>query len=220
MKNVLITGAGGNLGTAVVKRFLKEGYHVIAAVSPGKAPKETMQGLTFVEVDLAQEALVERLIQDLTKGQSIDAALMLAGGYASGAIDKTGKVELSAMYDLNFLTAYNVARPVFQTMMQQGSGTLVFIGARAALDASTGKNMIAYGLSKSLLFKLSSFLGDAGKKSQVKSHVVVPSTIDTPANREAMPNADWSKWVQPAEIAGMLLDLVEGRRSEAVIETR
>jgi NAD(P)-dependent dehydrogenase (short-subunit alcohol dehydrogenase family) len=83
-------------------------------------------------------------------------------------------------------------------------GRLVFIGARPALKASQGKGLIAYALSKSLLFKVAELLNEEGKNKNVVASVVVPSTIDTPANRASMPDADPNNWVKPEEIADVL----------------
>lgn len=209
MKTVLITGAGGNLGVAVVKRFLSDGYQVLALVSPGKIPKDITNGLHFFEVDLLLENEIETLIQTIAENYgTIDAALLLAGGFEPGGIDATDGAALKRMYSLNFETAYYVGREIFKRMMNQASGgRIVFIGARPALEAGAGKNLVAYGLSKSLLFKLSEYLNAAGAQNNVVTCVLVPSTIDTPSNRKAMPDADYSTWVTPMALADALLSV-------------
>jgi NAD(P)-dependent dehydrogenase (short-subunit alcohol dehydrogenase family) len=204
-KNVLITGAGGNLGLATVDRFLKDGWKVIAVVSPGK--KLMVKGdIINLETDLAIESEVEaRIRKSISEVKTIDAALLLAGGYASGDIHKTTASLLQKQYELNFLTAYNVARPVFAQMMKQDSGgRIIFVGSRPALQAKDGKGSLAYALAKSLLFKLADFLNAEGSAKNVTSTVIVPSTIDTPANREGMPKADFSSWVRPEAIADVM----------------
>jgi NAD(P)-dependent dehydrogenase (short-subunit alcohol dehydrogenase family) len=129
---------------------------------------------------------------------------MLAGGYAPGGIEHTTLELIRSQISLNFETAYAVARPLFQHMMQQGTGRLVFIGSQPALMPRKGKTSIAYALSKALLFNLADIFNDAAKGTDVVSSVVVPSTIDTPPNRAAMPDADPAKWVQLGELAGVL----------------
>jgi NAD(P)-dependent dehydrogenase (short-subunit alcohol dehydrogenase family) len=89
-------------------------------------------------------------------------------------------------------------------MLQNGYGRLVFIGARPALQAVDGKNMVAYALSKSLLFKLSEFINKDAKGKNITATVVVPSTIDTPLNRKNMPEADPNSWVKAEDLAEVL----------------
>ncbi len=215
MKTVLVTGAGGNLGGAVVKRFLSDGYQVLALVAPERAPKEITTGVTYFEVDLFKEAAVGELLQTITiKYPVIDAALLLAGGFEAGAVDLANDESLRRMYSLNFETAYHIARPMFAHMMQQShGGRIIFIGARPTLDPQAGKDLIAYGLSKSLLFKLSEYLNAAGAEKNVVTAVAVPSTIDTPANRVAMPKADFSSWRTPEAIAEVLAGVAHGEVS-------
>jgi NAD(P)-dependent dehydrogenase (short-subunit alcohol dehydrogenase family) len=109
------------------------------------------------------------------------------------------------MFALNFETAFNIARPMFLHFKERGYGRLVFMGGRPALEAAAGKSMIAYGLSKSLLFKLAEFLNADAKGTNVVASVVVPSTLDTPANRAAMPDVNPANWVS----ADQLNDLLE-----------
>jgi NAD(P)-dependent dehydrogenase (short-subunit alcohol dehydrogenase family) len=89
-------------------------------------------------------------------------------------------------------------------MMEQNNGRIVFIGARPALQASAGKNLIAYGLSKSLLFKLAEYLNAEAKGKNITVSVIAPSTIDTEPNRKSMSDADFDKWVKPEALAEVL----------------
>ncbi|HWA32974.1 MAG TPA: SDR family NAD(P)-dependent oxidoreductase [Cyclobacteriaceae bacterium] len=211
MKNILITGASGNLGQAVVKKFLSEGHRVIATVAHGtELPFKTSDELATIASDLSNEVTVNGMIGDIvTRYATIDAALLLVGGWSGGTIADTDGIALKKMFSLNFETAYYVARPVFRQMMQQpAGGRIVFIGARPALQAKDGKTSLAYGLSKSLVFKLSEYLNAEGAHKNVVSSVVVPSTIDTVANRAAMPKADFNSWVKPEAIADVISFLV------------
>jgi NAD(P)-dependent dehydrogenase (short-subunit alcohol dehydrogenase family) len=203
-KNVLITGASGNLGRATIQRFVKEGYHVIATVTPGKALSFSVDGqIHTYEADLTDEQSVNAVIQKIISEHSaLDAALLLVGGYDGGNIKNTDGSALKKMFTLNFDTAYFVARPVFNHMLtQKEGGKLLFVGSRPALLAKDGKNSLAYSLSKSLIFKLAEFLNAEGAARNVTASVIVPSTIDTDANRKAMPDKDFSAWVQPEQIA-------------------
>lgn len=201
MKIVLITGASGNLGKACVEKFLSEGYKVAATVSPGKTLGYDLPGIETFEADLTNETSVEKVINSITSTYKIDTALLLVGGFAMGNIQDTNGVALQKMFSLNFETAYFTARPVFNHMMKQSGGRIVFVGARPALNPVDGKSTVAYALSKSLIFKLAELLNAEGASNNVVSHVIVPSIIDTPVNRAAMPTANFSDWVKPEEMA-------------------
>lgn len=207
MKTVIITGAAGNLGKACVERFLADGYKVIATVTPGKDLGFQVKGhVETYDADLSDEKAVNHVVsQVVSKHKTIDAALLLVGGYTSGGINDTDGTILKKMISLNFDTAYFVARPVFQQMMKQGSGgRIVLVGARPALRPKDANKSFAYALSKSLIFKLAEFLNAAGSEQNVTACVVVPSTIDTPSNRQAMPNADFTAWVKAEDIAATM----------------
>ncbi|MDH4089724.1 MAG: SDR family NAD(P)-dependent oxidoreductase [Cyclobacteriaceae bacterium] len=208
MKTVIITGASGNLGKASVEKFINAGYKVIALVSPGKTLGFEVEGdVETYDSDLTDEKSVDSVIaQVLAKHQTIDAAILLVGGYAPGGISETDGSVLKKMFSLNFDTAYFVSRPIYQHMMQQANGgRIVFVGARPALRAKDANKALGYALSKSLIFKLAEALNAAASTKNVTASVVVPSTIDTPANRKAMPTADFSAWVKAEEIAGALV---------------
>ena len=207
MKNVLITGAGGALGEACVKEFQGKGYHVITILSPGKKTTYTSKdSISSYHADLMNEDETSSLIEKIiTEHKTIDAAILLVGGFAMGSIQDTTGDLLKKMISLNFETAYYTSRSIFNQMMTQpNGGRLVFIGAKPALSASAGKDKVAYALSKSLIFKLADILNAAGSKSNVVSTVIVPSIIDTEANRKAMPKADPTNWVTAEEIASLI----------------
>ena len=206
-KNVIITGAAGNLGKAVVQKFIKEGYRVIAIVLPSDSLEDQPgDDLVVYKADLSDEDDAKKTIEKIYKDYAeVHAALLLAGGYAFGGIgDADGEV-LKKMFTLNFETAYYTARPVFEKMMdQKDGGKILMMGARPALNAKEGKNSLAYALSKSLIFKLADMLNAEGASKNVTATVVAPSIIDTPPNRKAMPDADFDKWVKPGEIADVM----------------
>lgn len=219
-KNLLITGASGNLGKAAVEKFLNDGYHVIAMVSPGKGLGYAMQGaITTYEADLTNEKMVEEVIGTIVSNhQSIDAAVLTVGGFAMGTIQTTDGVALQKMISLNFNTAYFVARPVFTQMLSQSFGRIILIGARPALSAVEGKNTVAYALSKSLVFSLAELLNAEGQGRNVVTSVIVPGVIDTPFNRTSNPTANFSDWVTPEEIAELMI-VILAEKGRALRET-
>ncbi len=134
----------------------------------------------------------------------IDAAIMLVGGFAMGNVENTPGQDIHKMFALNFETAYYVARPLLAHMKQNGYGRLVFIGARPAIKPEQGKALVAYALTKSLLFTLTDFINAETGGTNVVASVVVPGTIDTAANRENMTGTDPSGWVKPEQLADVL----------------
>ncbi|MCK4856192.1 MAG: SDR family NAD(P)-dependent oxidoreductase, partial [Bacteroidales bacterium] len=133
---------------------------------------------------------------------NIDMAVLTAGGFAMGGLADTGEEELNKMYRLNFLTTYHIARQVFLQMEEQeDGGQVIFTGSRPAIHPGSAGDMLSYAFSKSLVFRLAEVINEDGKNSGITASVIVPGTIDTPQNREAMPDADFTGWVSASEIA-------------------
>jgi short-subunit dehydrogenase len=207
MKTVIITGANGNLGTAVTNAFLSKNYKVIATVRKEEDLKELPrhENLQVEIVNLADEEETEKFIHKIIdQHKNIDGALLLVGGFAMGDLAATKSADIRQQISLNFDTAYHVTRPLFRHMLERNNGKIIFIGSRPALNASAGKTMIAYGLSKSLLFKLAEYLNAEARGKNVTVSVVAPSTLDTATNRKSMPDADPDKWVKPEALAEIL----------------
>jgi NAD(P)-dependent dehydrogenase (short-subunit alcohol dehydrogenase family) len=207
MKNVIISGANGNLGTATVRKFLSEGYKVIAVDNHndhlGFAEGNT--NFSFYNIDLSNEEATHSFISQIIQQHiRIDAAIMLVGGFSMGDITSTTGEDIRKQYSLNFETAYFLTQPLYTHMREHGYGRIVFIGARPAINAAQGKGLIAYALAKSLLFKLADFINEDAKGKNICASVVVPSTIDTAINRQTMPDADFNNWVKPEQIAEVL----------------
>jgi NADP-dependent 3-hydroxy acid dehydrogenase YdfG len=203
----IVTGASGNLGQAVLKKFIAEGYMVIGTIIPNDLAVFDYPESSFekIVVDLMDEAGSKKFTDSvIEKYGSIDAAILTVGGFAMGDIAATATADIMKQYKLNFETAYNIARPVFVQMMQQKSGRIFIIGARPGLDAQLSKGMVAYGLGKSLIFRLAELMNNEAKGTDVVTTVVVPSTIDTTVNRKSMPDADFSKWIKADDIANII----------------
>ena len=203
----IVTGVSGNMGQAVAKKFIDEGYKVIGTIIPNDPATLNFPTDKFEKqvVDLVNEEDSAKFVNDIiSKYGSVDAAVLTVGGFAMGTISETKTSDIAKQYKLNFETAYNIARPVFVQMLKQNSGRIFVIGSRPGLDAETGKGMIAYGLGKSLIFRLAELMNYEAKGTNVVTTVVVPSTIDTPQNRKAMPGTDPSNWVKPEAIADLI----------------
>lgn len=207
MKTAIVTGASGNLGQAVVKKFIEEGYRVIGTTEPNDpiAVKISSPNYEEIVVDLRNEDNTAKFIHSIiTRYKKIDTVILTVGGFVMGNIEATTSADIMEQYKLNFETAYHVARPCFTQMMKQESGRIFLIGSKPGLSSAYSKGMIAYGLVKSLIFRLAELLNDEAKGKNVVTNVIVPSTIDTPENRHSMPDADFKKWVKPEDIASVI----------------
>jgi NAD(P)-dependent dehydrogenase (short-subunit alcohol dehydrogenase family) len=203
-KTILITGAAGNLGGAVLKKFLEKDFQIAALVSDkhGSSLKTTSK-LKIFPLDLLDENKVQKAVRQVVEVfGNIDMAVLTAGAFAMGDLADTGEEELNKMYRLNFLTAYHIARQVFLQMQEQeDGGQVIFTGSRPAIHPGSAGDMLSYAFSKSLVFRLAEVINEDGKNSGITASVIVPGTIDTPQNREAMPDADFTAWVSASEIA-------------------
>ena len=207
MKVAIITGASGNLGRAAIKKFIEGGYLVIGTVIPGDPADISFPASSFekVVVDLLNEEDSQKFVDTImSKYGRIDIAILTVGGFAAGNIAETKTSDIREQYKLNFETSYNIARPVFAQMKRQSQGRIFIIGSRPGLDARNGKGMVAYGLAKSLLFRLADILNDEATGQDIVTSVVIPSTINTPSNRKAMPNGDFNSWVKAEQIADVI----------------
>lgn len=203
-KTAIVTGAYGNLGQAVVKKFIRGGYSVFGTIMPGEQVPEEFpaSGFTGSTIDLTNEEDAEKWIQSVVEQTgTVDAAILTVGGFAMGSMADTPSAAIQKQYKLNFETTYHIARPVFLQMMKQNSGRIFMIGAKPGLNSTFSNGMVAYGLAKSMVIRLAELMNIEAKGHNVVTAVIIPSTIDTPQNRKAMPEADFNEWVKPEHIA-------------------
>lgn len=118
-----------------------------------------------------------------------------------GSLNDTDEAAIQHMFKLNFMTAYNTLRPAFEYMKQRNFGRIVLVAAKPALEADAAGGTLAYALSKAQLVSLARILNEEGRAHNIVTGIVVPSILDTPANRQAMPNANFEDWVTPTAIA-------------------
>jgi NAD(P)-dependent dehydrogenase (short-subunit alcohol dehydrogenase family) len=218
MKNIIVTGATGNLGDAVLRHFLETGYYVIAPVHSAGGINFQHERLEVHTVDATDSVAVKDFVQNFLQVHSgIDGLIALVGGFAPGTMEKTTTADIRKMISLNFDTAYNFVQPVLAQMKRQdGGGKIFLVGSRPGMTTSEARTSVAYGLAKSLVFRLGEIINAEHKN--ISATVFVPGTIDTPDNRKAMPNADISKWNNPMDIAARMEDVMAGKEEGAVIE--
>lgn len=208
---VVITGAFGELGRVVVARARAEGARVAAldhAPQPpaGFAADHVQGGLDLADAGQARVALD-------AAGEAlggVDALINIAGGFVWETVADGGPDTFERMFRLNLSTALNASRAAMAYLLESGSGRIVSIGARGALTAAAG--MGAYAASKAGVHRLTEALAEE-YKGRVTVNAVLPSIIDTPANRKDMPDADPSKWVTADELASVILFLASERSS-------
>lgn len=201
-KNILITGATGNLGLAVVKQLQSEGHQILATTRPGKY--QSIDGIDFYECDLSNEHSVNECFAKMKNNyQQLDATVMLAGGFGMGNIRESGKDSLDRMFAINFYTAYFTAQQSILWMNETGGGKLIFTGAKPALEGGSA-SVLPYALSKNAVLQLAKAINEDDQNKDISASVIVPSIIDTPPNREAMPNANFEDWVTPEDIAAQI----------------
>ncbi|TLV00805.1 SDR family NAD(P)-dependent oxidoreductase [Dyadobacter luticola] len=204
MKNqVLISGATGNLGQDVVKKLTGLDYGLHINVREGKAQAYAdLNNVKSYTADLSDAQQSEDFVKNAIENAGIiSAGIFLAGGFAMGKLSDTSDADIEKMVTMNFLTAFHLVKPLKAHFEKNGGGQFIFIGARPALVAEQGAGSFAYTLSKSLLFQMAEMINAEGKPKNITASVVVPSIIDTPDNRKAMPDADFDKWIPGADMA-------------------
>jgi len=210
-KVVVITGAAGALGRVVADRALNDGA-IVAVIDHGHNDiSSTPQRLQIGGVDLSDAAQASKAIEDvIAQFGRIDVLINIAGAFKFETIADGDTKSWETMHRLNLLTALNTSRAAIPYLIKSSAGRIVNIGAIGALDAGSG--MGPYAASKAGVHKLTEALA-AELKGKVTVNAVLPSTIDTSANRRDMPNADFAKWVSPDELASVILFLASDAAS-------
>ncbi len=204
-KTALITGANGGLGTHVTKALLDAGFSVV-----GLAPKIQQSdfdhpNFTALPASLDSLAAAKNAVDSvIARFGKIDVLAHLVGGFAGGqTVAETDDAIFQRMFDMNVNSAFHILRAVIPQMRTAGGGRIVAIGSRAAEDP--GPKVGAYSASKAALVSLMQTVARENKDAGITANVILPGTMDTPANRRDMPGAETSRWVQPASIASMIV---------------
>ena len=211
---VLITGAQGGLGAFVTAAFLESGAQVVGTGRQidGKAfPHPRFEA---IPADLTRPHDAAHLVADiLVKFSKVDALVHVAGGFAGGApIHETDDATWESMLDLNLRAAINILRAVLPSMREKKRGRVVAIASRAGVEPAA--NISAYSASKAALVSLMKTAALENRKLGITANVILPGTIDTPANRRSDPDADRSKWVSPQKLAALALFLASDDAAE------
>ncbi|HTO05985.1 MAG TPA: SDR family NAD(P)-dependent oxidoreductase [Myxococcota bacterium] len=204
-----MSGGTGALGRAVVARFLASGDRVVApwimkreleAIEVEEAAALRDRRLILVEADVADEAGARAVAAAAPGAEVLVSAV---GGFGGGKPVHETELELwDRMYRMNVRTAVALTRAVLPGMLERGRGSVTYIAARAALDLPAGLG--AYTASKGAILSLAETVHKEVAERRVRVNTLLPTTIDTPANRAGMPNADFSTWTQPSAIAEVI----------------
>jgi NAD(P)-dependent dehydrogenase (short-subunit alcohol dehydrogenase family) len=212
-KVAVITGAKGGLGSFVTGAFLEAGASVAGVSRSIAASDFDHPRFAAVPTELSSgEAAEAALDKAVSRFGRIDAVVHLMGGWAGGSrLEDTDDAAFEHMLDVNLRSAFFILRAAAQYMRAQGSGRLLAIASKAALEPQLQAG--AYSVSKAALVALVRSFAAELRDSGVTANVLLPSTMDTPQNRAAMPGADPSRWVPPGEVASMLVFLASDAAS-------
>ena len=205
-QTAIITGGTGGLGAAVVARFIAGGWRVIVPwVNEAELERvERNDNLVLVQADLFDEQAVAALAAEA--GPDLRAVVNLVGGFAAGGrLHETNVSELEAQLRINLTPAWLVSAAGIPAMLAAGEGAIVCVSSRTALEPFSGG--AAYATAKRAVLGLVDALHVEYHADGIRTNAVLPSTIDTPGNRAAMPDADPANWVTAAQIGATIFDL-------------
>jgi NAD(P)-dependent dehydrogenase (short-subunit alcohol dehydrogenase family) len=202
---VLVAGGTGALGAAVVHELLDAGHAIAATwIVPEERERLASLPVELVEADLFDASAAEAAVGAV---EDLDAVVDLVGGFKSGPrVHETDPDEFQGIIRLNLTPAFTLARAAMPRMMDRGGGAFVGVSARPALRPFPGA--AGYITGKAAVLAFIRALDAEYRDHGIRCNAILPSVIDTPANREAQPDADWSRWVPPEEVAKVVRFLV------------
>jgi NAD(P)-dependent dehydrogenase (short-subunit alcohol dehydrogenase family) len=208
-RHVVVTGGTGALGAAVVGALLERGAHChVSYIHAAEAERFALREHARVDLvsvpDLADEGAVAAFYGRVPK---LWASIHLAGGFAMAPIGATTATDLRQQIDMNLTTTFLCCRAAVGAMSGSQAGRIVNVAARPGLEWRTGAGMTAYAASKAAVAALTVALAEEVAKHDILVNAVAPSIMDTPANRKAMPMADFSAWPKVEEVAATILFL-------------
>ena len=212
-RSVIITGGTGGLGAAVSARLLDDGWRVVVpwVVEAELERVQERAGLELIQADLFDADAVAQVaaLGAGARGAPLRGVVNLVGGFAAGGrVHETPLDAFETQFRLNLRATYLVTQAALPMMLQADppGGSIVCVGTRAALQPFSGA--AGYIASKAAVIAFAQALAVEYKQDRIRANAILPSVIDTPANRASMPNADHEKWVQPREIAGVIAHLL------------
>lgn len=214
--SAIVTGGTGGLGAAVVARLLDGGWRVVV---PWIAESELervseREGLELVQADLFDPDAAASVVSHASKSDEapLRGLVNLVGGFATGGrVHETPVEDFERQFTLNLRATYLMTQAALAPMLASGGGSIVCVGTRAALQPFSGA--AGYISSKAAVIAFAAAVAAEYKNDGIRCNAILPSVIDTPANRAAMPNADYDRWVKPSEIADVIAHLVSGESS-------
>ena len=203
-KVVLVTGANGGLGTYVTQAFLDSGATVIGTSRKIQQSDFSNPSFSAMPAEISTREGAKVLVDQVAaRFGKLDVLVHTVGGFAGGqSIADTDDATFQRMFDLNLNSVFNILRATIPALRQTGDGRIIAIGSRAALEPGAGVG--AYSASKAAMVSLIRTVALENKDAGLRANVILPGTMDTPANRKAIPNADVSKWVRPAAVANLI----------------
>ena len=213
------TGTGGNLGKGVVQALLEADFNVLGTMRyHNHVPElEKLPGFTRGILDVLDESACKAFVDSLT--QPVHLGVLMVGGFQMGSIQETTMEQIQRMIRMNFQSCFVLAQSFLEKMQKQpNGGHIILIGANPALEPSKGRFAWAYTLSKTLVHNFATMMDAEGKDKGVRTHLIVPGIIDTPQNREAMPEAEYSTWTKP-EAIGKIIAFLGSKEGAILRET-
>jgi len=212
-KVVLVTGASGGLGTYVTQAFLGAGATVIGTSRKIQQSDFTSAGFTAIPGEISSRAGAQTIVDGVVaRFGRLDVLAHTVGGFAGGqSVTDTDDATFQRMLDLNLNSVFHILRATIP-VLRKSSGRIIAIGSRAALEPGPGVG--AYSASKAAMLSLIKTVAAENRDAGVTANVVLPGTMDTPANRMAMPDADFARWVQPANVASLVVWLASDAGKE------
>lgn len=206
-KVVLVTGANGGLGTHVTEAFLATGARVAGTSRKIQQAEFAGPNFTAIPAEISSLKTAQALVNEaVNRFGRLDVLAHTVGGFAGGqSVAETGDNTFQQMLEVNLYATFHLLRAAIPVLRKSGQGRIIAIGSRAALEP--GASVGAYSASKAAMVSLIKTVAAENSDAGIAATVLLPGTIDTPANRKSMPGADFSKWVQPANIASLMVFL-------------
>jgi len=211
---VLVTGASGGLGTYVTRAFLDAGATVVGTSRKIQQSDFTGDNFTAIPEEISSQGAAKSIVDKvLSRFGRLDVLAHTVGGFAGGQpIADSDDATFQHMLDINLNSAFHILRAAIPPLRKSGSGRIISIGSRAAMEP--GANVGAYSASKAAMVSLIKTVAAENRDAGVTANVILPGTMDTPANRMAMPGEDFSNWVQPANVARLAVWLASDSAKE------